>query len=180
MTPEFADRFAFSAAWVLAWAGASLVYRALKGKPIFYRRLPRVRFREWNATGNSHRNWFTRLGGANGFLVVQVTDDVLDIHPFVPFNWLFLPEILGIEHRVPLSGVASARPVPVERAFTHTVFRKFVKRRGVEVELVSGEGAREKVSLWLKEPEGFLSALGVPPAPRAAKPSTGRFSRGTR
>jgi len=180
MSPEFADRFAFSAAWVLAWAGASLVYRALKGKPIFYRRLPRVRFREWNATGNSHRNWFTRLGGANGCLVVQVTDDVLDIHPFVPFNWLFLPEILGIEHRVPLSGVASARPVPVERAFTHTVFRKFVKRRGVEVELVSGEGAREKVSLWLKEPEGFLSALGVPPAPRAAKPSPGRFSRGTR
>jgi hypothetical protein len=180
MSPEFADRFAFSAAWVLAWAGASLVYRALKGHPIVYRRLPRVRFREWNATGNSHRNWFTRLGGANGFLVVQVTDDVLDIHPFVPFNWLFLPEILGIEHRVPLSGVASARPVPVERAFTHTVFRKFVKRRGVEVELVSGEGAREKVSLWLKEPEGFLSALGMPPAPRAAKPSPGRFSRGTR
>lgn len=179
MTLGFPDRLVLSAACVLAWAGASLVYRALKGRPIFYRRLPRVRFREWNATGNSHRNWFTRLGGANGCLVVQVTDDVLDIHPFVPFNWLFLPEVLGIEHRVPLSGVASARPVASERAFTHTIFRKFVKRRGVEMELVTGEGGREKVSLWLKEPERFLAALGVPPSPRAAKRPPGRFPRGT-
>lgn len=180
MTLEFPDRLALSMAWVLAWTGASLVYRALKGKPIFYRRLPRVRFREWNATGNSQRNWFTRLGGANGCLVVQVTDDVLDIHPFVPFNWLFLPEILGIEYRVPLSGVASVRPVVRERVFTHTVFRKFVKRWGVEVELVTGKGAREKVILWLKEPERFLAALGVPPSPGAAKSPSGRFSRGKR
>ncbi len=180
MTLEFPDRIVLSAAWVLAWAGASLVYRALRGKPIFYRRLPRVRFREWNATGNSQRNWFTRLGGANGCLVVQVSDDVLDIHPFVPFNWLFLPEILGVEHRVPLTGVSSARPVADERAPARTIFRKFVKRRGVEVELVSGEGAREKVSLWLKEPEKFLAALGVPPEPRAAKRTPGRFSGGTR
>jgi len=177
MTGGFEDRFVFPAAWLLGWTAASLAYRVLKGKPVFYARPPHLRFREWNATGNSHRNWFTRLGGVNGCLVVQVTDTELDIHPFVPFNWLFIPEILGIEHRVPLKDVASVKAIAADREFTNTVFRKFFKRRGVEVEFVPGEGAREKVSLWLKHPEGFLAALGVPPAPPAASV---RFPRGSR
>ncbi len=171
---EFGDQFVLSAAWLLCWTGASLVYRVLKGKPVFFRRLPSVRFREWNASGNSHRNWFTRLGGANGCLVVQVTAAELDIHPFVPFNWMFFPEILGIEYRVPLKDVVSVETVPVEQSFKYTILRKFVKRHGVVVEIAAADGAREKVSLWLKRREGFLAALGIPPAP---SPDTDRIHR---
>jgi hypothetical protein len=78
MMRELGGGFAFSAAWLLCWAAASVAWRLLKGKPVFYRRPSAVRFREWNGSGNSCRNWFTRLAGANGCLVVQVTDAGLD------------------------------------------------------------------------------------------------------
>jgi hypothetical protein len=177
MMRELGGGFAFSAAWLLCWAAASVAWRLLKGKPVFYRRPSAVRFREWNGSGNSCRNWFTRLAGANGCLVVQVTDAGLDIHPFVPFNWMFLPEILGIEHRVPLKDVLSVTPLPDDRTLDFTVLRKFVKRRGVEVEILSPAGERETVRLWLKRRDGFLAALGVPPAGRPGRPAADPFRR---
>jgi len=134
--------------WIAGWLAASLFYRKLRGKPIFYARLPNTRFRQTNASGRSHRHWFTRLGGANGCLVVQVTETELDIHPFPPFNWLFLPEIYGLEYRVPLTNVRSAE------------LRKRFFRSSVDVVLRADEG-ETKVSLFLAYPDEFLKALGM-------------------
>ena len=110
-----------------------------------------------NASGRSHRSWITSLGGASGVLVVQVTADELDIHPFPPFNWFFLPEIYGLECRVPLSSVRSAE------------LRKGFFRKAVDVVMTTPERGDEKITLYLAYPEEFLSALrervtGTPPA----------------
>jgi len=134
--------------WIAGWLAASLFYRKLRGKPIFYARLPNTRFRQTNASGNSHRHWFTRIGGANGCLVVQVTETELDIHPFPPFNWLFLPEIYGLEYRVPLTNVRSAE------------LRKRFFRSCVDVVLQTDDG-ETKVSLYLAHPDEFLAAIGM-------------------
>ena len=140
-------------AWILGWTIASLTYRKIQGKPIFYSRPSSVRFRQWKASGNSHRSWFTRLGGANGCLVVQITDSELDIHPFVPFNWFFLPEIYGLEYRISLEHVLSVK-----------IIKKFLRKR-VEVEFTTKGGIPEKISLLLKHPEDFLAAIDPLPGP---------------
>ncbi len=87
-------------------------------------------------------------GGAHNCLVVQVTDNELDIHPFVPFNWLFLPEIYGLEYRVPLANIVSSK-----------IIKKLFGRK-VEIEFRTSEGRIEGVSLWLKNPEDFFATIG--------------------
>ena len=72
----------------------------------------------------------------------------MDIHPFPPFNWLFLPEIYGLEYRVPLTNVRSAE------------LRKRFFRSSVDVVLQADEG-ETKVSLFLAYPDEFLKALGM-------------------
>jgi hypothetical protein len=84
---------------------------------------------------------------------------------------MFLPEILGIEHRVPLKDVLSVTPLPDDRTLDFTVLRKFVKRRGVEVEILSPAGERETVRLWLKRrtaswPRSASRPPGDPGGPR--------------
>lgn len=142
--------------WIAGWLAASLFYRKLRGKPIFYTRLSNTRFRQTNASGHSHRHWFTRLGGANGCLVVQVTEAELDIHPFPPFNWGFLPEIYGLEYRVPLTNVRSAE------------LRRRFFRLCVDVVLHTDDG-ETKVSLFLAHPDEFLSSLGLKNSPDGRK-----------
>jgi len=134
--------------WIAGWVAASLIYRKMRGKPLFYPRLTGTKFRQSNASGRSHRSWFTKLGGANGCLVVQVTDTELDIHPLPPFNWMFLPEICGLEYRIPLTDVRSA------------VLRKRLFGRSVDVELRTADGDDVTVSLNLAHPHDFLAALG--------------------
>jgi len=36
--------------WFTVWLGASLAYRTSRGKPLVYRWLASVQFREWSAT----------------------------------------------------------------------------------------------------------------------------------
>jgi hypothetical protein len=90
------------------------------------------------------------MGGSHNCLVVQVTDNELDIHPFVPFNWLFLPEIYGLEYRVPLGNIISANT------------KKKLFRQGVEIEFKASDRKIENVFLLLKKPEDFLLAIGQP------------------
>ena len=134
----------FVGSWFTVWVGTSLVYRASRGKPLVYRRLASIQYRERSASGYSHRSWFTKLGGARSCLVVQLTDQELDIHPFVPFNWLFLPEIYDLEFRVPIRNVLSVE-----------LKNKFFAEC-IDIEFTTSEGSRKKVSLWLRHPENFL------------------------
>ena len=85
--------------------------------------------------------------GARNCLVVQVTDEELDIHPHFPFNLLFLPEICGLEYRIPLNRIVATN-----------IVKKFLFKK-VELAFTTTEGSSEEVSLSVKRPEDFLSAL---------------------
>jgi hypothetical protein len=141
---------------IAAVLAASLLYRKMHGKPLVYRRLEGTRFRQTNASGRSHRSWWTRLASAKSCLVVQVTDRELDIHPFPPFNWFFMPEIYGLEHRVALTDVRSAE------------VRKRIVRHSVDITIRTDRGD-EKLTLFLSDPEGFVRALGVEPLVTTAR-----------
>jgi hypothetical protein len=149
----------FIATPFFAWVGASLVYRLANGKPVFYRRLPCVRFREVSASGNSNRSWLTELGGARNCLVVQLTEQELDIHPFVPFNWCFLPEIYDLEFRVAIERIRS-----VTR-------RKNLFAQSLQIEFTTADEKRHSVSLVLRREEHFLEALRANPLFTGALPA---------
>ncbi len=134
-------------AWIGVWVGASIVYRYANGKPVFYRRLSSVRFRETSASGNSNRAWYTKLGRASNCLVVQVTDQELDIHPFVPFNWFFLPEIHDLEFRVPIAGISSV------------AIRKNFFAPSLHIEFTTPDGKSKSVSLVLRQAEQFIETI---------------------
>ena len=136
MTESFSKDMFIPLVWILVWLAASMIYRKSKRKPLFYKKPSYTKFRQGNASGNSHGNWLTRIGGARNCLVVQVTENELDIHPFVPFNWFFLPEIYGLEHRMPLSQIVSVKIV------------KKIFWRKVEAEFRTRDGGNEGVSLW--------------------------------
>ncbi len=148
LNPKFDIETIAVFSWPFAVGLASILYRRSRGKPIFYRKPASYKFRQANASGRSHRSWFTRIGGANGCLVVQVTDNKLDIHPFFPFNLFFLPEIYGLEYEISLINILSARLV--KKMFT----------RSIEVEFRTNDGDNETITLQLKHPEDFLAAIG--------------------
>ena len=150
MTESIPKEMFFPIFWVFGWLAASIIYRKSKGKPIFYKKPAETKFRQANASGNSLRSWLTRMGGAHNCLVVQVTGNELDIHPTVPFNWFFLPEIYGLEHRMLLNQIVSVE-----------IVKKLFWRK-VEIEFKTQDGSNEGVSLWLKKPEDFVAALGFP------------------
>jgi hypothetical protein len=137
--------------WLIGWLLVSLAFRKARGKPIFYRKPKAPIFRQWNASGNYERNFLTKFGGAHNCLVVQVAENELDIHPFVPFNWLFLPEIYGLEFRIPLTRIKAAK-----------IVKKLLWTK-VELEFKTSEGENEKISLWLKNPEEFIRAINITP-----------------
>ena len=81
---------------VLGWLMLSVVYRLLRGKPIFYDRIPFPRYRENCACAFSDRNLLTKTFGVGG-LLVQVTDSELHIRPYFPGNLFFASEFSGME-----------------------------------------------------------------------------------
>ena len=87
--------------WILLWVVASIIYRSSRGKAILPSKPKNSLFCEGWASGHSNTNIFTKLGGARNCLLVAVTPDALIIQPRFPFNLMFLPEIYGLEYRIP-------------------------------------------------------------------------------
>lgn len=129
--------------WIGGVIAASIFYRRVHDKPIIPRIPKSVRFAQRMASGWNDENWFRRLGGANNCLMVAVTDRELTVTPFFPFNLMFLPEMWGLEVKVPLSRIRSVEPT--RRFFTSAV----------RVELDDGRA----MALVLREPEAFQDAL---------------------
>ena len=79
-------------------------------------------------------------------MIVAVTPDALVVSPKFPFNLMFLPEVYGLEHNVPLSKIGH---IDEQRA------------RASNVMIWLNDG--QKLGLKLRDPSGFVAAL------RAAK-----------
>ncbi|HWB06770.1 MAG TPA: hypothetical protein VG796_27345 [Verrucomicrobiales bacterium] len=107
-----------------------------------------VRFHESGASGNSNKSLFSRLGGASRCLRVTVTDTEVWIRSFFPFS-LIMESDLG--HKISLSDITSARMI--ERAFG---------RPRVVLEFSLPDGNSRQLSLTLRNPSAFLTALSEP------------------
>lgn len=100
--------FAFLAPlWVAAFIAASVMYRRRAGKPIFPRIPADARFVDRWASADF----------ASNCLLVAVTDGELIVVPRFPFNLMFLPEIYGMEHRIPLKSISK---VEIRKLFLST------------------------------------------------------------
>jgi len=142
----------FTCVWLAGWVVASIVFRLQRGKPIIPRLPDNALFKERAASGRSLKNFLTFIGGASSCLMVAVTDDELIVTPFFPFNLMFLPEIYGLEVRVPRSNVHIANP-------TAGLFG------GKVVLSIDGEYPHE-FSLRLRNRNAFLAAMSSFPRPR--------------
>ena len=137
----------FSILWIASWVTASILYRRSHSKPILFWTVDNADFIERSASGHSHHSWYAKLGGASRCLVVAVANGRLIVRPVFPFNLMFLPEIYGLEHDVPLDYV------------THAELKVGMTQKSVELEFQDTHSKSHKVTLYLKEPERLLTLL---------------------
>ena len=135
--------------WILLGIAASIIYRKLKGKPIFPRRPLNASFCETSASGHSNRSQLTRLSGARRCLMVAVTKDSLLVQPTFPFNLLFLPEIFGLELNVDKVGVRIVEE------------KKVMFGKAVVLEYVTADQLTQSIELHLRGMDQFLKALSA-------------------
>lgn len=102
----------FPLVWIGGWIGASVLYRLREGKAVFPGLPDGAVFAQRMASGRSLRTWWTSLGGAKNCLTVGVTRTELVVTPMFPFNLMFLPEIYGLELRIPLTAITRVEKKP--------------------------------------------------------------------
>ena len=154
--PNVALKFVIPFIWVGGWIVASIIYRRSHGKAVIPRAPVDVTFREDWCSGRSLRNWLTRIGGARNCLMVYIDDRELVVTPEFPFSLMFLPEIYGLDVRVPLTMVVSAEPT------------QQLLGRAVRVTFASGGPA--PLELKLRDEAAFIARLAAGPQKRADRP----------
>lgn len=133
--------------WCGGWLIASVFYRRRKDKPIVPRAPSDAMFHENWCSGRSLRNMLTRLGGARNCLMVYVQGNELVVTPKFPFTLFFLPEIYGLDVRVPITSITA-----VERA-------SGLIGRGLRITFT--EGGSPPMELKLRDESGLIRHLGV-------------------
>lgn len=104
-----------------------------------------VCFSERFASGFSHKNLFTRFGGAHNTLIVQVLKDALLIEPMAIFRWT--ARFNDLAHYVPREDILSVEPVP---GFGRQAFKIRFRAR---------DGLPRALEIALRKPQEFLLAL---------------------
>jgi hypothetical protein len=143
----FSVLFGGALAWIALWITASVIYRGSRGKPIFPRKPDHTLFFERYGSGNSNKNFLTKLGGASNCLSVAVTRDSLIVRPIFPFNLMFLPEIYGLEYEIPRRNIRSV------------VEKKGFLGRISTLEFSTSDGEQHSIDLRLRGMDQFLKAL---------------------
>ena len=142
---------AFAAAWIGFWVLASVLYRLRQGKPLLPRRPRPAEFGESWVSGRSMRDAWTRFGGARNCLQVALTHEALIVRPCFPFNLIFMPELLDLEHCIARRNILGVRRVD-SRLF------------GAEIEIAFHDTDRRERQLRLfpRQAEALLEALRKP------------------
>jgi hypothetical protein len=125
----------------------SIYYRRKRSKAFFAVQPPGAVFGEVDVAGRSTKNWLTRWGVGRG-LRVSVTKEALVVHPQFPSTLSFAPELLDLEHIIPLASVVSIAKAKwwlLSRPALAITFEKNGERRSIE--------------LALREPGPFLLAM---------------------
>jgi hypothetical protein len=144
---NFATLFAFCVLWVVLWS-AYFAWRRYKKGPIYPPFSDAdIQFSEQFASGFSHKNLFTRFGGAHNALVVKVLRDAVLIEPLAVFKWLMPVGFNDLEHYVAKSQILRVEPA--------SSFGKAT----VRFEFRASDGAPRTLELALRKPAEFLAAL---------------------
>lgn len=143
--------------WILGFVAASIWYRRSKDEPIFPRLPDDADFGEKGCSGRSLKSPLSKIGGASRCLLVTVRKETLTITPQFPFNLMFLPEIYGLDIKVPVHTIASVKPVS-------SLFQKALR-----IEFTRGGPA--PVEVVLNDERGFERAIG----PRVTVPGDREF-----
>lgn len=148
------DQFTFGmwAGIALLWLALSIVYRRSMGKPLVAHARPGSRFMEGWASVRVGTGLMSRLGSARNCMQVQVTADVLHIHPHFPFTVGFMPELYDLDKVIPLSSIRSATILGGSRA------------KAVEVRYLTARKEEGVVHLLLRNAEAFIHAVLTRPA----------------
>jgi hypothetical protein len=133
--------------WISAWIGASVVFRLSRGKPLWPSGPLNSRFVERWASGNCLDTLWGRLGGARNCLLVTLSDTELYISPQFPFNLMFLPEIYGLEVRIPYNRLRNCEAI--DRWYG----------KSVRLEFIRSNGSDSTFRLILRKRQEFLATL---------------------
>ncbi len=132
---------------IVAWLAASVVYRTLKGKPVFATAARDALFSEGWASGRCGSGLLARLSAARNCLHVQVAGNAILISPHFPFTLGFIPEAYSMDMRIPLDRVASVSVLGGYRT------------KAVEVVFQSPDGKESRLQLLLRGGEVFRDVL---------------------
>jgi hypothetical protein len=95
MSGDAFSEFFLSAGWIAFVVLASIIFRRRAGKPLMPALPSDPLYGETRASG----------GVASHCLIVAVTDEALLVTPRFPFNLMFLPEVWGFEHKIPIKSI---------------------------------------------------------------------------
>lgn len=131
----------------LVLAVVSICYRRHKSRALLAIQPDGTIFAEVWVSGRSTKSWLTRWGALDS-LRVSVTKKALVVHPHFPFTLGFMPELLDLEHVIPLSSVIS---IAKARWW-------FTPRPALAIVFDSSNG-RKSIELALRNPGAFLMAM---------------------
>jgi len=145
---RFNTPLALSFGWIILVILASIIYKRRKGKSLPVIDSQKVLYRESGASGSSHKNFLTRLGGARGCLVVTTTKNEIDIRTFFPFNLMFIPEIYDLQHRIPVQQIRN-----IERV------KHMIGKDSLKIDFIDQGRGSKTIELYLGNPEKFLDSI---------------------
>lgn len=119
--------------WVILIIGFSIVIRKMSDKDIFPTAPDDALFAERGASARM----------ASRCLLVAVTKNALVVTPTFPFNLMFLPQVYGLEHDIPISSIDQIQ----------------TKRSWLGSNAIVSYGKGRKLALKLKQPEKFDAVI---------------------
>jgi hypothetical protein len=132
------------------WGGgvliASAFFRCMNGKPIVSRAPSDALFHESWCSGRSLNNMLTRIGGARNCLMVYVQGNELVVTPKFPFTLMFLPEVFGLDVRVPIVSI--------------TAVERMSSLIGRSLRITFAEDGPPPIELKLRDEHGLIRHLG--------------------
>ncbi len=139
--------FGIALLWVIGWACYFARRRYLRGPIHPPYTASDVRFTERFASGFSHKNLLTRIGGSHNALVVRVLKDALLIEPFTVFKWVTPLGFNDLEHYVPQKDIVRVAAIPG------------FGRQALEIQFRAGDGSMRTVELKLRKAQQFQWAM---------------------
>lgn len=135
--------FGFAAVWCIAWFSWLLWRRKKSG--IFSDIPSNVIYEEKTASGRSHKNWYSKIGGAKNCLRLLVTGDELWVTPISPFS--ALAETFDMNHRIKTDSIVDV------------IESKLILKKSLLIKYSDNSGGMHLVEVIPKNMQKFRQAL---------------------